>query len=48
MLIDAPWGKTTESFLISIDSRLGAALEQIVPQAFSNTNQGDVDNIKKE
>ena len=48
MLVDAPWGKTTESFLISIDSRLGSALEQIVPQAFSNTTQGDVDNIKKE
>jgi|TARA_B100000519_G_scaffold151805_1_gene132776 hypothetical protein len=48
MLIDTPWGKTTETFLISIDSRLGAALEQIVPQAFSNASQGDVDNVKKE
>ena len=48
MVIEAPWGKTTESFLISIDSRLGAALEQIVPQAFSNASQGDVDNVKKE
>lgn len=24
MLIDAPWGRTTETFLVSIDSRLGA------------------------
>lgn len=47
MITDAPWGKTTETFLISIDTRLGAALEALVPQAFES--QGvDIDDTKKE
>ena len=47
MLVEAPWGKTTETFLISIDTRLGAALEALVPQAFES--QGvDIDSTKKE
>ena len=47
MIVDAPWGKTTESFLISIDTRLGMALERLVPQAFDS--QGvDIDSTKKE
>ena len=47
MVVDAPWGKTTEAFLISIDHRLGRALEQLVPEAFE---QGGVDSdvVKKE
>jgi len=36
MIVEAPWGKTTETFLISIDNRLGTALEQLVPSAFDN------------
>ena len=36
MLVEAPWGKTSEAFLISIDNRLGSALEQLVPSAFDN------------
>lgn len=36
MLVEAPWGKTSETFLISIDNRLGSALEQLVPSAFDN------------
>mgnify|MGYP003122627834 CR=1 FL=1 len=47
MIVEAPWGKTTETFLISIDTRLGAALEALVPQAFES--QGvDIDSTKKE
>ena len=47
MLVEPPWGKTTETFLISIDTRLGAALEALVPQAFES--QGvDIDSTKKE
>ena len=47
MLVEAPCGKTTETFLISIDTRLGAALEALVPQAFES--QGvDIDSTKKE
>jgi len=37
IIIEAPWGRTTETFLISIDSRLGAALEKIVPTAFEDS-----------
>ena len=36
MLVEAPWGKTSETFLISIDNRLGSALEALVPSAFDN------------
>jgi len=36
MIIESPWGKTTETFLISIDNRLGSALESLVPSAFDN------------
>jgi len=49
MIVDAPWGKTTETFLISIDERLGAALETLVPKAFGADNTlPDPDQIKKE
>lgn len=46
MIIGAPWGKTTELFLISIDSRLGDALEKLVPNAFGADTSGDVENLK--
>ena len=36
MIVEAPWGKTSESFLISIDNKLGTALEGLVPSAFDN------------
>ena len=49
MLVDAPWGSTTETFLLTIDGRLGAALEEIVPKAFmDNNNSVDIDTVKKE
>ena len=49
MVADAPWGKTTESFLISIDARLGGALEALVPKAFGDgeNNVPNPDKIKK-
>ena len=46
MIVKAPWGPTTESFLVSIDERLGKALETIVPSAFDQENASD--KIKKE
>jgi len=46
MIIDAPWGKTSELFLISIDERLGSVLEQLVPQAFGTNTLEDVDTLK--
>ena len=46
MVIDAPWGKTSELFLISIDERLGTVLEQLVPQAFGTDALQEVDVLK--
>ena len=34
MIVDAPWGKTTEAFLVRINTELGRALETFVPSAF--------------
>jgi hypothetical protein len=48
MIVEAPWGATTESFLISIDERLGKALESLVPTAFGSDEGGSSpDEIKK-
>lgn len=46
MIVDAPWGKTTELFLLSIDDRLGSVLEAVVPQAFGTEELDDVENLK--
>ena len=48
MVLDAPWGKTTELFLMSIDDRLGGVLETIVPQAFGTEEIGDLETLKDE
>ncbi|HAI45035.1 MAG TPA: hypothetical protein DCM40_46625 [Maribacter sp.] len=48
IIIDAPWGATTESFLVSIDERLGGALESLVPTAFGGEGGSNPDEIKKE
>ena len=46
MIVEAPWGATSEAFLMSIDTRLGAALEALVPQAFEDT-LGKSEIVKK-
>jgi len=46
MIIDAPWGKTSELFLISIDERLGNVLETLVPSAFGTDVIGDIENLE--
>ena len=46
IIIDAPWGKTTDEFLNSINSDLGSALEKLVPSAFEASFQ-EIDVIKK-
>ena len=46
ILVDAPWGKTTEVFFISIDERLGNALEQLVPAAFGSEVAADAETLK--
>ena len=48
MIVAAPWGKTSELFLISIDDRLGSTLEKLVPQAFGSDMGGEVENLKDE
>tara|TARA_R110000824_G_scaffold236442_3_gene425125 strand:- start:7513 stop:7884 length:372 start_codon:yes stop_codon:yes gene_type:complete len=48
MIVEAPWGKTTEAFLITIDERLGTALESLVPKAFSADDSIDPSTVKKE
>ncbi len=47
MIVEAPWGRTTESFLLSIDARLGAALETLVPNVGDGSEE-DTDEIKKD
>ena len=39
MIVEAPWGKTTDVFLIGINDELGKALETIVPRAFGDTDE---------
>ena len=46
MLVDAPWGKTNELFLISIDERLGNVLEELVPTAFGTETSVEVENLE--
>ena len=52
MIVEAPWGKTTDVFLIGINDELGKALENIVPRAFGDADDsGDEDaeeNLKEE
>tara|TARA_R110002012_G_scaffold320495_2_gene544284 strand:+ start:122 stop:499 length:378 start_codon:yes stop_codon:yes gene_type:complete len=48
MILEAPWGRTTEAFLVTIDERLGTALESLVPNAFGAGNDLPVDTVKKE
>ena len=51
MIVEAPWGKTTDTFLISITDELGKALESLVPQAFGGDEDSDgtdENTLKKE
>ena len=47
VIVEAPWGRTTEAFLISIDSRLGAELEKLVPKITGGEAEETPDEIKK-
>lgn len=46
MIVEAPWGETTDEFLESINADLGAALEKLVPSAFDASFK-EVDVVKK-
>jgi len=52
IIVDAPWfvngvSAITDEFLDSIDGSLGSALEQLVPNAFTN-EMTEIEVIKKE
>lgn len=38
MIVEAPWGKTDDIFLIQVGNGLGSALEKIVPTAFGESH----------
>ena len=46
---EAPWGNTTEAFLIRINDYLGQALEQLVPRAFADDSNlsDEINSVKK-
>ena len=48
ILVEAPWGKTTDTFLISINEKLGKALETLVPKAFEDDSVEQAEELKKE
>ena len=50
MIVEAPWGQTTDIFLTTIgDNALSAALEKLVPRAFEGkAGTPDIDEVKKE
>jgi len=50
IIVEAPWGRTTETLLLSFDDRLGTALETLVPKAFGEGVDDTIDSgvIKKE
>ena len=46
---EAPWGNTTEAFLIRINDDLGQALETLVPRAFAGEEDlsDEINSVKK-
>ena len=46
---EAPWGNTTEAFLIRINDELGQALETLVPRAFAGEEDlsDEINSVKK-
>ena len=48
MVVEAPWGETTDTFLGQCGPELGIALENLVPKAFVDTSTVSTDEVKKE
>lgn len=48
VIVEAPWGRTTEAFLISIDSRLGQELEKLLPKISGEGEEESSEEIKKD
>ena len=47
MIVEAPWGATSDTFLLSVSGLLGDALETLVPK-MKTTGSPSVDEVKKE
>ena len=49
MIVEAPWGKTDDMFLLQLDEPLGKELEGLVPSAYGEKSTAqDFSEIKKE
>ena len=48
IIVGAPWGKTTDGFLISINTKLGEALEALVAEMATPVEELDSEETKKE
>lgn len=48
IIVDAPWGRTTDGFLISINTALGTALEQLVASESMVDAEVKPEEIKKD
>jgi len=48
MIVEAPWGETTDTFLGQCGAELGTALEGLVPKAFVDNSTITTDEAKKE
>ena len=48
MIVEAPWGETTDTFLGQCGPELGTALENLVPKAFVDNSTITTDSVKKE
>ena len=48
IIVGAPWGQTTDGFLISINTKLGEALEALVAEMGTPVEELDSEETKKE
>jgi len=49
IIVEAPWGKTDDLFLLQIGDELGSALSTLIPNAFGNVSfTKNIENVKKE
>lgn len=48
VIVEAPWGRTTEAFLVSIDARLGRELEKLIPKISGDAEGEPAEEIKKD
>ena len=51
VIVEAPWGQTSDVFLIQVGDQLGSALDSLVPKPFSNAGRNSgkptLDQAKK-